>query len=493
MQKAIALLFILLFCFGCSKERNVSPTSPHYHPSDYTVKTNPVYHGIEANYHNPACFTCHPSNSVTPATTTCAVCHGVSSVKNCEHCHQAEMLDTTIHTAHMKNMDCDKCHTGYSLHDSLVSPTSHLDGKADIVLRSTLVCVKCHLNLADSAKHYWVSGIKWPILACNVCHDVQATTGAHSKHGNAATYNYDCNVCHVGDSRKALVTNPITHANNAVDISFSMAYVDSVFGNGKGAAMSITNRNCSSVACHGFGYPDTLGITWNRAAIPWTTTLECTDCHNATGHNGGTDCQTCHAATTSDGVTISNYKMHVNGKVEATGVCGSCHAIPPATGSHTGHTDAARKVYDCGVCHSGYSKVDSTVSAANHINQVVNVDGSGISIWNGTVKTCASTYCHGNFTGGAHATPTWGSTATCGSCHTMIPATGEHSRHRSKGIACGNCHPGYVSGTTSNWSIHVNNIKDVGPFLNRSNQPVPAGAYSNGRCSNIGCHGTEDW
>jgi hypothetical protein len=74
----------------------------------------------------------------------------------------------------------------------------------------------------------------------------------------------------------------------------------------------------------------------------------------------------------------------------------------------------------------------------------------------------------------------------------MTPATGEHQTHGEQGIGCGNCHPGYASGTTINWTLHVNNAKDVGPFLNESGQPLASGRYSNGNCTNV-CHGTETW
>ena len=70
-------------------------------------------------------------------------------------------------------------------------------------------------------------------------------------------------------------------------------------------------------------------------------------------------------------------------------VCGTCHAIPPATGQHSFHISAG---YTCLTCHgTGYSS--TTVNAATHNNGVVNVVTS--INWNGI--SCAPA-CHGSRT-----------------------------------------------------------------------------------------------
>ena len=69
-----------------------------------------------------------------------------------------------------------------------------------------------------------------------------------------------------------------------------------------------------------------------------------------------------------------------------SGACGSCHAIPPATGHHSTRMGAT-----CATCHgSGYS--NTAVNAATHNNGVVNVV-STIG-WNPTTRTCSNS-CHG--------------------------------------------------------------------------------------------------
>lgn len=72
-----------------------------------------------------------------------------------------------------------------------------------------------------------------------------------------------------------------------------------------------------------------------------------------------------------------------------TAVCGSCHAIPPATGKHSFH--ASQRVA-CATCHgSGYST--TTFNAATHNNGVKNLTTT--IGWNATSRSCSNS-CHGN-------------------------------------------------------------------------------------------------
>ena len=69
--------------------------------------------------------------------------------------------------------------------------------------------------------------------------------------------------------------------------------------------------------------------------------------------------------------------------------CGSCHAIPPASGHHSTHRSRS-----CATCHgSGYSS--TTVNAATHNNGVKNlVTTIG---WNAASRSCSNS-CHGSKT-----------------------------------------------------------------------------------------------
>lgn len=69
--------------------------------------------------------------------------------------------------------------------------------------------------------------------------------------------------------------------------------------------------------------------------------------------------------------------------------CGSCHAIPPATGRHSKH---GSQNVSCATCHgSGYST--TAVNAATHNNGVKNM--AGTIGWNSTSRSCSNS-CHGS-------------------------------------------------------------------------------------------------
>jgi hypothetical protein len=72
-----------------------------------------------------------------------------------------------------------------------------------------------------------------------------------------------------------------------------------------------------------------------------------------------------------------------------TPACGSCHAIPPATGQHNWHVNTLG--YQCSTCHgAGYSS--TAVTAATHMNGVVNT----LASLNYSANTCGSPGCHGS-------------------------------------------------------------------------------------------------
>jgi predicted CxxxxCH...CXXCH cytochrome family protein len=102
--------------------------------------------------------------------------------------------------------------------------------------------------------------------------------------------------------------------------------------------------------------------------------------------------------------------------------------------------------------------------------------------------SCSATYCHGNFSGGANAAPSWTAGAmTCTSCHGSPPSTGEHGRSQHRTAGCGACHSSYTA-TAVNVGLHVNGGKDVGgtgTFINTWNATTL-------QCAPV-CHGTESW
>lgn len=218
----------------------------------------------------------------------------------------------------------------------------------------------------------------------------------------------------------------------------------------------------------------------------------------------------------------------------ATGACGTCHgataANPPVRGSHSTHTRAYLSGYNysCGLCHKDPGS-DASLHVNNKSEVVFSTDPKTTGgSYNGTdtmldaYGTCTNVYCHGNYPGGKNASPTWGGTAPCGSCHRAsnyeFPNGGSHNRHTSmyssgfklqRGYSCLLCHKDIVGGTgplsytIDDNSKHVNGYVDwkfdtTDPRISASSTySIPSGtavpsdgttprAY--GTCSNVYCH-----
>jgi predicted CxxxxCH...CXXCH cytochrome family protein len=215
---------------------------------------------------------------------------------------------------------------------------------------------------------------------------------------------------------------------------------------------------------------------------------------------GLTDCIRCHDQTvTSSGAIVINAGLHVNGLVETNVMdngCASCHgtlsrgaggapatffeAAPPASvpgspgaGVHVQHVNSPRsKSVECEECHLGSTAFEvfspNPNSAWLHADDVVDLrfgplasqGGAAPAYTLGSGGSCAATYCHGNFTGGAGAsnvTPTWLTTGVlgCTACHGNPPAL-PHPQNDG----CAGCHgTGYSkTGNTTGTVIQVAHV-----------------------------------
>ena len=211
----------------------------------------------------------------------------------------------------------------------------------------------------------------------------------------------------------------------------------------------------------------------------------CASCHGAdlSGGTAGVACATCHDANLPAGVTSwkVNCVMCHGGTDGATGA-------PPRTvwgqsadavrvGAHTLHVagGATSSALDCGVCH--VKPADAL--ASGHIDgATATVTFAGLALtggvqpaWNRAGASCASTYCHGNFTNGNTGyAPSWTSPAAnpCGTCHGLPPG-GTHPTSP----ACGSCHAGYTA-TSVNLALHLNGAVNVLSFTCTSCHGDPA-------------------
>jgi hypothetical protein len=203
------------------------------------------------------------------------------------------------------------------------------------------------------------------------------------------------------------------------------------------------------------------------------TSWTCTDCHGASLDGAGLapSCNACHlAAGWASWQTNCSFCHGARNPTTKAGYDPAAHpeyAAPPddvaarlsgtsngAAGAHQAHLRAG---VACGECH-----VVPTSTA--HVNGVDDVRFGALASANGAAPTwtasslsCASTYCHGNFSGGNGPTLiAWNATVSCTSCHGAPPPL----PHPQASADCGSCHPGFTS-TSVNAGLHANGAVDL--------------------------------
>jgi predicted CxxxxCH...CXXCH cytochrome family protein len=234
--------------------------------------------------------------------------------------------------------------------------------------------------------------------------------------------------------------------------------------------------------------PDAGSPAWTRTGPG----LTCAGCHQLPPpppHAGATQCGLCHPnATGSDGLTVVNAALHVNGKVEVAvpQACDGCHgsaanpAPPrdtrgntatslPSVGAHQAHllgTGFSRRPA-CGDCHPARAAALSP----GHNDGVVQLAFSGVALTGGSTPSyaqgsCASVWCHDTrpvtglpSNGGLFQTPDWtrldGEQIKCDGCHGNPPSA-PHPQQSN----CGACHSTMDGGTIAMPARHVDGVLD---------------------------------
>ncbi len=378
---------------------------------------------------------------------------------------------------------CATCHgAGYDATAKTVNKPTHINGVIDTPTgNGNLTCTSCH----GTATRVGVAGADLDVAASPPVSPAGSTlpVGAHQAHVNTGTFStpIQCNECHV-------VPISTAHSNGKIDMLFG------ALAKTGGVAPAFNGTSCTASYCHG---NFTGG---NTAAAPtWTGTgtVTCGSCHalppaTPAHTNPATPCASCHGAGYDATAKTVNKTTHINGVIDVdqtTMTCSSCHgttaragvagadpqvkASPPngskgetatstrAVGAHDGHvnTGTFATPTQCNECH--------VVPISNsHSNGKVDMSwgtlaktGGVTPVWSGA--TCTTSYCHGDFSGGANATATWTNlTIGCASCHGAPPATPPHA---NPAIVCSACHgAGYsATGKTVNKTTHINGVIDV--------------------------------
>jgi predicted CxxxxCH...CXXCH cytochrome family protein len=444
-------------------------------------------------------------------TNTCAstYCHGATITGGTNKAPKWTQLDGTQAACgtchgipppapHTTSTACGNCHTGYT--STSVNAGLHVNGLVDVVNQT---CTSCHGTdgraggTGNSGANPVASAP--PVDTAGASATTARGVGAHLAHltgTRLAATPVPCAECHV-------VPTSTTHANGTRDLAWGTLTRTS----GLSPSFNTTTFTCSNTWCHG-GTPSLQGGT--VTAPKWTqvdgTQAACGTCHGIpppAPHSTSTSCGTCHTGYTA---TTVNATLHLNGVIDSSQTCTSCHgtagraggtgdtgtnpvaAAPPVdtlqnsattargVGAHLAHltgTSLSANPVPCAECHV-------VPTSSSHSNGTLDLSWGTLARTGGlspaystTTFTCSNTWCHGGTTslqGGTITAPKWtqvdGTQAACGTCHGNPPPA-PHVQN----TACATCHTGY-SQTAVNAALHLNGVID----------------YSTQSCTT--CHGT---
>ena len=289
-----------------------------------------------------------------------------------------------------------------------------------------------------------------------------------------SAYAFGCGNCHPSTAAEHSL---LTGGTTAKVVLFESNLAPALKSKNAPAA-SFSAGTCSGVYCHG-GVAATP--TWNASTV-----LACNACHGTSADPSGApagdshvlhgySCATCHSGTTTNGTTIANTALHVNGRPDVAqgsgvtftysgdGSCSniSCHFGGSATWGTTtsGHLATLGSgsivvfplgsdhdvtplsvTESCTTCHAT-SLVTQHASKCEICHQGENPAAPLIGTWD---KTCTASGCHAQVhsSGPAinHDGMYWNSSESCNLCHDTsggYPGPGDN---------CSRCHdPSYTA------------------------------------------------
>jgi predicted CxxxxCH...CXXCH cytochrome family protein len=510
--------------------------------------TSPSFHAFYVNQGLAACQTCHREDLTGGVTgVACATCHeeagdlppGVTTwQENCVMCHggtdnltgappkaiwgqagdpargggTADPVRVGAHTTHVSESDiapvfgCAVCHV---VPTDALTPGHVGGGTATVTFgglavngvspapgwdRGSATCSNTYCHGATMGR---TTPIVWTQVGqgegdCGTCHGLPPPTPhpAVDTSGGLA----GCSGCHpLTIDATGRLTPPReggAHMNGLLEaLGHETTWMDTTSPDFH--AFSV-NRNISSCkGCHG---DDLAG-----GAVG----VGCAQCHDAALPTGvaswSVNCVMCHGGIDSqNGAPPKATWGNAGDPARGGGV-----ADPLRVGAHTKHmATALMGSLDCGACHveptdalsPGHIVSGDSIATVTWGDMAVH--GGTQPSWDRSAGTCASTYCHGNYSGvyayfvwdwgaedlvpmyapysGARATPGWADgPVTCGSCHGNPPAASGtwHTRyHGNLGYQrdCQTCHPDAKSvngvGTEiTNPALHINGVVEVTP------------------------------
>ena len=496
------------------------------HPADWMTNGSAGFHGRAVTQGASICFQCHAARPpATVSRVTCADCHdalaGGDWTTSCRGCHGSASnpappedipgnLATTArgvgaHQSHVTGahglaapLDCVFCHqkpadpfspghmdgavqlTGYTGSDAAMAASLPSQGWDETAATCTNYCHGAASQGGANIHPRWTK-VDGSQAICGSCHGLPPANHPALAIGTPVA---TCALCHPSTVKAdGTVDAPGgKHVNGRVEMEGFTGHGAGWLvpgGPGSHGQAAVTQGTSSCFRCHSAKEPSTNGIR------------SCASCHDALagGADWTTSCIGCHGSAAS---SAPPRDVHGNTATTAIGV-----------GAHRSHVEAPSGIaqrYDCSVCH----EKPGVVFSPGHLDGATTVTGytgadTGLQFvkepgWDRTTATCATSWCHGNYSGtftyytddgsgtlvqvdfpyaGSRGTPRWnqvdGTQATCGTCHGRPPSGGIWHGGSHGGTSnyngCDICHQGTTpdgSGFADS-SRHVNGVVDVDP------------------------------
>jgi len=328
---------------------------------------------------------------------------------------------------HVASTDCHACHPGTvnAAGDIDVALGLHINGTVET---NALACDSCHGGGGSAAPPVDTAGQSGTDLV---------TVGAHRSHLQDGSFRraVACDECHVVPQS----LGDVGHVDAApAEVTWGpLATTDGATG-----AWDRTTATCGDAYCHGVTLSGGSNTTpqWTVVNGSQAVCGSCHGIHPPPPHPANYNCGLCHVETMGSGSL--NLDTHIDGILQVSGSlqCGSCHEVPPATGSHLIHYAAATTdatygstagtadllpggggyAFGCGNCHptdpahhgngvsnSGGGSAEIDLSAAGApAGSLKSLNGPGASYAPGasvstdsdgldyTHGTCSEVYCH---------------------------------------------------------------------------------------------------
>lgn len=213
---------------------------------------------------------------------------------------------------------------------------------------------------------------------------ITGVTSPYVQTGLAASTTYYYVVTAVNTSGESAASTQVSAATNAPLVTIPAAPAG-VSATGGANQVSISWPAVSGATSYNVYYSTTSGVTKTNGA----KVTNASSPYTQTGLAASTTYYFIVTAANSAGEGAASTQVSATTSAPPAATCGSCHAIPPASGQHSFHVN--QMGYDCSRCHgTGYSS--TAVTATTHMNGVVNLT-STIG-WNTTSRSCSNS-CHG--------------------------------------------------------------------------------------------------